>query len=528
LYSAINNCQNLGISEHAESEGTADITTETESNSVLRGKTFIRSNAAISQADYSSSFTRISDSPLFPLLRLDEPHLQNDKFQQTQSFFEFDIHFDQSANSYDVDFVAGFTNTYLQSHWTNSNSPEVSACTPTGDDLPNVLLGARFVESKQSNTKSESRIDIYCPKTLHEYFNYISGNDDLNDMFNEGHQRLAVINLTEGDIGNGGLSRQGKYGFRFIAHTNQAGAYHKLMKTQSNSNDADEPYYDRVYSFEFYARPTGETDHKLYDSVNDNIYFPGNLIETGWLFNSVISERLNTERCGLGFMPYMFVKELPATAGISNPRGNFIIQRDYVNNKVGFRVGVDYYNYKIKNTSLNEILGLQAEAEDITAYAKENRFKVFFGQGENDFRYVRYNGLKRFDANAYPEYKADGGLVKLYADNTQYNIELNLPIKAYNTTQPNKKTNNKTFVSNLGQKRTIVYKSPPLVEGESQGIDQTFINLFKEPNNLKFLTLNNSAPLNLNELNVQIRRSKTNELATELEDASIELLIKSE
>ena len=35
-------------------------------------------------------------------------------------------------------------------------------------------------------------------------------------------------------------------------------------------------------------------------------------------------------------------------------------------------------------------------------------------------------------------------------------------------------------------------------------------------------------PLNLNSLNVQIRRAKTNELATELEDASVELLIKSE
>jgi len=34
--------------------------------------------------------------------------------------------------------------------------------------------------------------------------------------------------------------------------------------------------------------------------------------------------------------------------------------------------------------------------------------------------------------------------------------------------------------------------------------------------------------LNLNEMNVQIRRSKTNELATELSDASIELLIKSD
>ena len=61
-----------------------------------------------------------------------------------------------------------------------------------------------------------------------------------------------------------------------------------------------------------------------------------------------------------------------------------------------------------------------------------------------------------------------------------------------------------------------------------QGIDQYYLDKNIVPNNLKFLTLNNSAPLNLNSLNVQIRRAKTNELATELEDASVELLIKSE
>ena len=33
-------------------------------------------------------------------------------------------------------------------------------------------------------------------------------------------------------------------------------------------------------------------------------------------------------------------------------------------------------------------------------------------------------------------------------------------------------------VSNLGQKRTILYKSSPIVEGQSDGINQTFVNLF--------------------------------------------------
>ena len=92
-------------------------------------------------------------------------------------------------------------------------------------------------------------------------------------------------------------------------------------------------------------------------------------------------------------------------------------------------------------------------------------------------------------------------------------------MKAYNTTRTNK--------NNIGQKRTIVYKTEPVIEGESHEIQSVFINKNIQPNSLKFLTLNNTEPLNLNNMNIQIRRNHNNELATELEDASVEILIKS-
>jgi hypothetical protein len=526
LYSAINNTQDLGVFgvDNNESTGTADIITETESLSVLRGKTFITSNTAIiSQSDYQSSFNRISDSPIFPLFKLDNPKLQNNKFQQTQSFFEFDVHLDTSAPAYDVDMVVGFTNTYLQSKWTNTNIPEVSVIKPSGESLPDVFMGARFVETKSLGNIDESRIDLYVPNIINEHLNYISGNADLDVIFGEGLQKLTTINL-----GSDTLARQGKFGFRFVAHTNQADCFPTLQRQATSNNQGNDSYYSRTYSFQFYARPNLVGDTILYDSCDDNIYFPANLIEAGFLFGSAKSGRTVGEFNALGFMPYLFVKNLPALSGISNPRGNYILQKDFDSNSVNYRCGINFYNYKIKNTTLNEILGLEAERDNILQYETKNKFKVFYSQDSIDFRTHKNPGLKRYDPNAYPQYKKDGGIVKLYADNTQYNIELNLPIKAYNTTQPIKKTNDKTFVSNLGQKRTILYKSSPIIQGQSDGINQTFVNLFKEPNNLKFLTLNNSTPLNLNELNIQIRRAKTNELATELEDASVELLIKSE
>ena len=44
----------------------------------------------------------------------------------------------------------------------------------------------------------------------------------------------------------------------------------------------------------------------------------------------------------------------------------------------------------------------------------------------------------------------------------------------------------------------------------------------------KFLSLNNEKELKLYNIEVSIRRAKTNELAEEITDASIELLIQSE
>ena len=95
-------------------------------------------------------------------------------------------------------------------------------------------------------------------------------------------------------------------------------------------------------------------------------------------------------------------------------------------------------------------------------------------------------------------------------------------MKAFNTTEQTIGNSN-----DIGQKRTIIYKTEPILEGEIQDLNQSFITKDIVPNNLKYLTLNNTVPLNINNMNVQIRRAKTNELATELDDASVEILIKS-
>jgi hypothetical protein len=196
--------------------------------------------------------------------------------------------------------------------------------------------------------------------------------------------------------------------------------------------------------------------------------------------------------------------------GISFPRGNYLAYFDYSDDYFIVRTPATDYEFLTNSKSLREILGIsQNKAREITLLKGDGNFETTF----------EVNNQRRFNPNAFPRYPKEAGLTKLYADNTQYNIEVNLPVKAYNTTTSTQ--------NNIGQKRTIVYKTEPLVDGESQGIAQVYVNKNIVPNNLKFLTLNNSEPLNLNNMNVQIRRSHNNELATELEDASVELLVKS-
>jgi hypothetical protein len=524
LYSAINNCQYLDVylNDNLEPFNTVNMKRVTSANDVLHGIQNITSNATVNHTTYED-FSRMSDSPIFPLMKLDNPDMQNNNYQQTQSFFEFDIDIDSSQNSYDYDMVMGFTNTYLQSNWTSASIPEEGVVEPSNSKLPEVFVGARFVESKSGgNQITDSKIEIYVPVSLTQRFDILSNNDLLEEIFLEGLQKITTIDLEEDTVAYGGLGTQGKFGFRFVAHTNQSNSI-QVLKRQG-SNVPTDKNFERVYSFQFYGRPKAETDHVLYDSAKDNIYFPANLIETGFLANCVKSVRTTAERTMLGMIPYMFVKKMNAGDGITNPRGNFILQKDFINDKVSYRAGLDFYTYNIDNTSLNNVLGLEKQNLDT--------FRLYTLQDKSEFLKLTSNNLKRFDPNAYPEYLADGGLTKLYTDNIQYNIELNLPIRGFNTTKPTQIIKTQNFqnvsISNLGQKRSIIYKTPPILEGETSGLQQTFISIFKEPNNLKQLTLNNSDNINMNEIKVQVRRSDTNELATELEDVSIELLITSD
>lgn len=465
----------------------------------------IRANTAVSVSDYST-FGRISASPLFPLMKQNKPAQLEEGFAKNQTYFEWKVDYDNTASNYTFDVCVGFTNTYLQSAWASLDVPDTSPITPEGTgaiaEYPQCLLGARLYEDHQGQL-DESFIEIFAPALLSQRLSVLDGQDDLESIFDEGLVSLYKVDMRNTELE--GLTM----GFRFQAHENEIGVDFNQHEQGENSVAQGRDLYNNVYSFQFYL-DDADGENVLFDSADRDIYFPGNLIDDAIFMNAVESERIGTERVNLGFQPYMWVNKMAENDDISALRGNYLAYFDHTDDYYVVRTPATDYELEVNSKSLRECLGISEDASStITVLKGDTLYEKTF----------EVNNQRRFNPNAFPRYPNEAGFTKLYSDNTQYNIEVNLPIKAYNTTT--------STLNNLGQKRTIVYKTEPLIDGESQGISQVYVNKNIVPNNLKFLTLNNSEELNINNMNVQIRRSHNNELATELQDASVELLVKS-
>lgn len=472
----------------------------------LRGMKEIRANAAISVTDWSK-YARIGDSPLMPLMKQDSIEQLEEGFAKNQSYFEWKVDYTNTGLNHKFDACVGFSNTYLQSTWAVKDVPDLLDVTPPGaggiNQYPECILGVRMFENNSGGGVDESFLEVFCPSVINERLNVLDSTEAPELIFQQNLLSLCKIDMRETELK--GLT----IGVRFVAKANEIGVDFHQNNQGITSVAQGRTLYNNVYSFILYNNDdTGE--HVLYNSADRDVYFPGNLIEDGVFMNSVTSKRVPAQLTNLGLQPYLWANEMQINDNISALRGNYLAYFDFTDDNFIVRTPATDYEIECDSKSLRECLGLSdIKASKITVLKGNANFEKSF----------EINNQRRFNPNAFPRYTNEAGFTKLYSDNTQYNVEINLPIKAYNTTT--------TTTNNLGQKRTIVYKTEPLIDGESQGISQVYVNKNIVPNNLKFLTLNNSDVLNLNNMNVQIRRSHNNELATELEDASVELLVKS-
>lgn len=243
----------------------------------------------------------------------------------------------------------------------------------------------------------------------------------------------------------------------------------------------------------------------LYDSRTHGISLPASVIEGGHLTENLKSTRNPADFVSGGLIPYIFFRNCAKDTMCFNPRGVFTGYELGGTDKL--QIGLNKYKYVLTNSrQLKNILGIS------------NTETVRGTMGNDD---LVLDTSDSYSAGDYPNVKsADAGIVQLYADDIRYNIEVpSLPIRTFNTTALSKNV--------AGAERPVLYTTECFVDGALTRLENTKLTKNILPNDIKFISLRNKQHIKLNSVEVQIRRADDNEVADEIEDVSVEMLLRN-
>tara|TARA_R110001592_G_scaffold69878_1_gene214305 strand:+ start:2819 stop:4879 length:2061 start_codon:yes stop_codon:yes gene_type:complete len=377
--------------------------------------------------------------------------------------------------------------------------------------VPNVLIGAYIATKYTSNVSpviTSHTATFYINDNLREIGtgDYNTAITDRNRLFdtNLGYT-CAEIDLLEYDL-------KALYNhMAFECYAVDVPSYDGTNPNVDNGDtEASREYYFRWYIKSPYANDGSLT--VLYDSKHQGINVPKAVIEAGYLFQALpnVDDGGAHEVSG-GLCPQFFFKNCSSDFKVSNPKVNTIVNYQDTVDIFNYNAGISAISFN--PTDENSALGVATVRGSKNISSLEN----ILGIAQN-----RVNSLDEqtlLYPNMYPSNKDMSGITQIGSDMMRYNIEVNLPIKAYNTTEES--------ANDIGQQRTIVYNTNMAVENDNNPTIG-LINKNLEPNNIKYLSLNNPESLKLNTLDIKIRRAKTNQIADEITDASVELLFVSE
>ena len=338
-------------------------------------------------------------------------------------------------------------------------------------------------------------------------------------------EELATINCRSQNNPNG--VNYDKFRWNFFA-----------MDGRMDGNEIGKPTVPvrnaKIYYYQLlgYNQDGGGDWNILYDSQHTGKGIPAELFEDGEAFFNAINP-LNRDilytpdskpqTAGLGFCPLFTFQGCLESDSVINPMGVF--GSDYDGNGAA-GTARPFIQRSIERYSLSGIGELQ---------------KIFGCPRTNDTRLVTpitflknsqeiLTGKNLKNPNMYPQHIGGGsGYTRVFGDGIRYNVELNLPIKCFSTKSTSKYKEPLTAYATQvvqGNERPIVYNFGDFGK-ELTDSNETSIFLELEPNNLKFLSLDNNQKIKLNELKVKIRRAGTDEVAKEIEDCSLEILIQN-
>ena len=403
-------------------------------------------------------------------------------------------------------FFYGLSNTYFQSQWASvSPVPTIkNVDTTTGTQCPLSIVGALF----EYETEASAATQVTCNVSI--VLNSLVSNSTPNTLTMEDKTERDAFNLAAMlccqsiDLADYEIDPSMKNSFGWVVYAERLATFNSLTTDVIEDN--------LTYYVQFVANSPYEQGSNtiIWDSKEHGYQFSAELVESGYLFQQLASpdpDNLNQRLTG-GLCPQFFFKNCDQTnVVLTNPTINSPVVNTAANTFL-YQQGIRQYSYNVKSSgntnvsNMRNILGVAPNGQETTVVTDSS-------PSENTL----------FSPNFYPELPDLAGITQLGSDGIRYNVEVNLPVRAFNTTE--------SSTNDLGQVRNILHNSNPVVE-DVTNLSAGLVNKNLEPHDIKYLSLNNDQPIKLNELKVNIRRAKTNELAPEIEDASIELLFKKD
>jgi len=398
------------------------------------------------------------------------------------------------------EFFYCFSNTWNTEKWqVNGVQPDLARLY-TDVDLPEGYLGAYFDMVSDTGSYTTQNVFIVANEELSNADDIqINDANDRDAFLQRQYRILAQVNLT-----SLGIKMEDYNTFRWEFYCED------IPDNGLSPDNFNEKY--RQYYFRFMTRSAYEqgANKIIYDSKQDSMTIGAEIVEGGYLFQQLENPSDPSKQVSAGLCPQFYFKNTEEDFTLLNPRANNIVTD--LNQETNFTMqvlGIDYQFSSLFNNLSATTNSNPTDLKNVMGITEQSSF-----QGVIDL----YD-ISTFNPNSYPVNPNEGGINQLNSDGNRYNIELNLPVRAYNNTQ--------NIANDIGQQRTIIYNVEPVldyIEPNQKG----WISKNIQPNEIKYLSLNNPNSIKLNELKVQIRRAKTNEIASEINDASIELLIKKE
>ena len=431
-------------------------------------------------------------------------------YENEASHVQYNINF--KAGEPDREAFFGFFSDHAASGtWSGSTLDTMNTLPINYSGTANVAKPESWFGVAHVQSNSTCYIDIIANSRLMENGYDTTGRpaglDSTND-YKYGNDMLILSRIQVTDN-----NRLGICGFRF---------YYVDQKF-NGAHEQSAAFETRRYYWQYYTNRTlnaaGNRNYQeevMFDSRTHDWYIPESLAEAGFLAegleawnNSVFKESTGGLCPLIAFdgcveADKIYNVKYPPTYLKASTRG-----APTINVKRVPILGLRGYGYD-NNTSqeIKEILGAGS------SNYKAANWMLSANQG------LQSNTSIYFPANYPMDINSQSGILKLYGDNTEYNIELpSLPLRTFNTTAKD------NCVS--GNERPIVFNTGALLSGDMSGVDETFITKEIIPYTEKYLSLENRDPININSMNVQIRHAEDNSLAEEITDAKVEIIIKN-